>query len=133
MARKVVDVTIDAEGRDHGKLFRITEMSATQAEKWAFRAVLALGAAGVELPDGIAESGMAGLRHIALGLFLKIPFAEAEPLLDELFSCITILPNPKNPTVVRPLVPDDTEEVITRLRLRMEVVNLHLGFLQAAD
>lgn len=133
MARKVVDVTIDAEGRDHGKLFRITEMSATQAEKWAFRAVLALGAAGVELPDGIAESGMAGLRHIALGLFLKIPFAEAEPLLDELFGCITILPNPKNPTVVRPLVPDDTEEVITRLRLRMEVVNLHLGFLQAAD
>ena len=133
MARKVVDVTIDAEGRDHGKLFRITEMSATQAEKWAFRAVLALGAAGVELPDGIAESGMAGLRHIALGLFLKIPFAEAEPLLDELFSCITILPNQKNPTVVRPLVPDDTEEVITRLRLRMEVVNLHLGFLQAAD
>lgn len=132
MARKTLDVTIDAEGRDKGKVFRITEMPAAQAEKWAFRAVLALGSAGVDLPKELADSGVAGLRHVAISLLLKIPFHAADSLLDELFSCVAAVPNSANPSVVRQLVPDDTEEIATRLRLRMEVINLHAGFLLAA-
>ena len=44
MARKVEYITIDQEGRDQGKTFKITEMPALKAEKWATRAFLALAA-----------------------------------------------------------------------------------------
>ena len=57
----------------------------------------------------------------------------AEPLMDEMFRCIQIQPDPRKPEVVRPLIDngtegDDIEEVATRLRLRSEVINLHTGF-----
>ncbi|MCI0152403.1 DUF3990 domain-containing protein [Paraburkholderia sediminicola] len=31
------------DGRDHGKVFQLTEMPSDQAEKWAIRVLLALG------------------------------------------------------------------------------------------
>ena len=52
MARKVSNYTVTKEGRDLGKTFVITEMPASRAEAWATRALLALMAGGVELPDG---------------------------------------------------------------------------------
>ncbi len=42
MARKEIFYTVEDKGRDHGKVFYIREMSATQAEWWAIRAGLAI-------------------------------------------------------------------------------------------
>ena len=49
MARKETTFIADT-GRDAGKEFLITEMSASQAENWAFRVILAIGNAGIEIP-----------------------------------------------------------------------------------
>jgi len=136
MARKTLTVMITAEGRDKGKMFVLTEMSATQAEKWAARALLALGASGVEIPDGIEGQGLAGVAAIGIRAFAGLPWHLAEPLLDEMFRCVSFVPNPSQPNVVRgtavgavgPMVEDDIEEIATRVRLREEVISLHLGF-----
>ena len=67
MARNTKSLTISAEGRDKGKTFLLTEMSAVRAEKWAARAVLALLKSGVELPEDAAQAGLAGIADQRTG------------------------------------------------------------------
>lgn len=128
MARRILTVQIEDAGRDKGKVFIITEMPATQAEKWAIRAFLAMGRSGIELPEGIEHTGFAGIAKLGLSLVCKVPFDDAESLMDEMFSCVQVQPNPANPAIVRPLVEDDIEEIQTRLKLRAEVFKLHANF-----
>ncbi|HEX7687348.1 MAG TPA: hypothetical protein VF453_06565 [Burkholderiaceae bacterium] len=128
MARREAFVTIDAEGRDKGKVFKLTEMPAAQAERWAIRAFLALANAGVDLPEDVATSGMAGIAVVGIRALGKLKWADAEPLLDEMMLCVSACPQPDNRTVVTGLFPDSIEEISTRLRLRKEVFLLHTGF-----
>lgn len=132
MARKVKDVTITAAGRDNGKCFRLTEVPATQAEKWGMRAFLALARSGVEVPDNLAAAGLPGLAAVGFRAFTMMSFADAEPLLDEMFGCITRVVDPAKPIYARVLAEDDIEEVATRVFLRGEVIELHTGFSPAA-
>lgn len=132
MARKEIDYTVDGENRDTGKLFRITEMPATEAEWWAIRAGLAMAKNGVEVPDNMSDMGMHEMARIGVGMLAKIDPMDAKPLLDELMKCVKIIPDPSNRNVVRALVDSDIEEVSTRLKLRAEVFKLHVGFSQAA-
>ncbi|EPK3139487.1 hypothetical protein [Enterobacter cloacae] len=46
--------------------------------------------------------------------------------------CVQAVPNPADQNIKRPLIDDDTEEVMTRLKLRGEVFKLHVDFLTAA-
>lgn len=126
--RKTETITIQREGRDKGKVFKITEMPAAQAEKWALRAFFALANTGVELPEGLEESGMAGLAAIGLQALGKVPYEAAEPLLDDLMACVQHIPDPSKPEVVRGLIDEDIEEVATRLELKKSVWELHTGF-----
>lgn len=128
MALKTKLVPITEDGRDVNKLFLITEMPAVQAEKWGWRTFGACARAGVDIPDDAVERGLAGLLVVGLLSLARIHWHEAEPLLDEMFSRVQIIPNPLMIEVVRPLVESDIEEVATRLKLRKEVVELHLGF-----
>jgi hypothetical protein len=128
MARRTQIVAISAEGRDLGKTFLLREMPASQSEKWAARAFLALARSGVEIPDDIQSAGLAGIASVGLKAFGGMNFFDAEPLLDEMFACIFVIPDPARPQVVRALVEDDIEEVATRLKLRMEIFTLHTGF-----
>lgn len=124
MARKTIEITIASEGRDQGKTFSITEMSAVQAEKWAWRAFMGLDAVGIDVPE---RSGIAGLALIGLRALTKMRWDTAEPLLDELMSCVKIRsPNPR--AGFRDLVENDIEEIRTRLELRDAVFALHTGF-----
>ena len=132
MARKELSITITAEGRDKGKAFFIREMPASQSEKWAIRALLAMGKGGIEVPEGAERAGFAGIARMLMTLIVKLPYDDAEVLLDEMFRCIQIQPDPQRPNVVRALVEDDIEEVSTRITLRAEVFKLHAGFLSAA-
>ena len=124
MARKEATF-IGESGRDKGKQFHITEMSASRAESWAIRVLLAIGNAGIEVPDGLAAQGMAGLMAVGYMNLLKIPFEVAEPLLEEMMSCVQIIPSA---SVRRALIEDDIEEVTTRLQLRKAIWNLHMDF-----
>lgn len=126
MARKTKIVPITTEGRDFGKTFLLTEMPASQAEKWATRALLLAAHSGVNIPQvqGMAAIALVGIQTIMNG----VDFKELEPLLDEMFDCIQIIPDLKKSAFARPLIEDDIEEVMTRLQLRDEVLELHLGF-----
>ena len=132
MARHTKIVTISAEGRDQGKGFLLTELPAMQAEKWATRALLALAASGVELPDGFNPRTASAAQIVGIGLeaFGKAKWELMEPLLDEMMECVRYVPKPSNPDVVLPLATneDAIEEVSTILKLRQELLELHLGF-----
>ncbi|QDJ35831.1 hypothetical protein CBR67_03730 [Bordetella hinzii] len=129
MARKQKTVTITEDGRDKGKVFILTELSAYEAEEWAGRALFALMNAGVDVPDNIAEAGLSGVAALGLKALQALDFDQAKPLLDKMMDCVEIQPSRD---VTRRLVADDIEEVATRLKLRREVVALHLDFSPAA-
>jgi hypothetical protein len=135
MARKVLDITITAEGRDKGKVFQITEMPSTKGEKWAYRAMLALGRSGVDIPDDMMSQGMAGLASAVarwgFAALLKCDFDDLEPLLDDMLPHFRIIPEPTRPEVVRSLCDDDVDEVATWMQLRKELLSLHLDFFTA--
>ena len=127
MARKELDVKIEAEGRDKGKTFHITEMSAWDAERWAQRAFFAVMNAGVDIDDNLAKAGMAGIAVAGIKAFGSIPWEKAQPLLDELLTCVKYRFD-HAPSSIRPLVLEDVEEAATLIQLRAEALNLHINF-----
>ncbi|MCV6799839.1 hypothetical protein OII53_28045 [Achromobacter ruhlandii] len=122
-------MTISAEGRDQGKVFVLTELSAYEAEDWAGRALFALMNAGVQIPENIAQAGLAGVAALGMTALTKLPYESAKPLLDKMMECVEIQPSAK---VTRRLIADDIEEVATLLTLRKHVLGLHMDFSMAA-
>lgn len=120
--RTVITHKIEKANRDSGKVFIITEMSAHQAHRWATRAIFAVMNSGVELPDNAASLGMAGLAVMGMGALSGVPYAVAEPLLDELLTCVQI----KQDITTRALVPEDIEEAVTIFDLQRQVLTMHI-------
>lgn len=120
MARKELIFTATA-GRDSGKRFLITEMSARAGHAWATRAILALMSSGMEISDDIASKGLAGLATMALSALGKIPADQAAPLLDELLTCVQSMQE----AGTRRLVESDFEEIKTIFELQKAVFSLH--------
>lgn len=121
------------DGRDKGKLFFITEMSARQAHRWATRALFAAVNGGATIPESVAEMGMAGLASLGIKALAGINAEQAEPLLDELLACVQIMPDPMKPQIKRKLMEEasDIEEAVTYFKLQKEVLALHLDFFTA--
>ena len=126
--RTIADITITAEGRDIGKAFRLTEMSASAAEDWAIRAFMAIAKGGMEIPDGIPQS-IAGIAILGFKALSGADYATAKPLLDEMMACVQVL---TSSGVARKPQEEDIEEVATRLQLRKEVFEVHTGFFARA-
>jgi hypothetical protein len=133
MPRKEIFVTIVDDGRDKGKVFKLTEQSAIHIDKWANRAIHSIVRAGGVLPDEIQKMGIIGILAVGMHRLMHIPWAELEPLLDELMVCVQIVPTPDKPNVVRKLFPNDIEEVQTLRTLREQVFVLHTSFMKPAD
>lgn len=137
MARKEKTVVIES-GRDAGKMFLIKELPASQVERWATRALFVMMNCGVEVPDNLLSAGLAGIAAIGIKSLTKVPYELAEPLFDEMMTCIAIVPDPHQPSVKRgyggvgPMIEDDIEDVSTRLILRKAVFELHLDFFLTA-
>jgi hypothetical protein len=132
MARKTARVVITDGKRDSGKTFVITEMAADKAERWGLRALLALTHAGVEVPEGAMQAGMAGIATVGLKMLGGLDYYAAEPLLAEMLDCVQI---DMGNGVVRPLHQGDDgdiEEVKTYAKLRQACLELHVGFSMAA-
>lgn len=126
--RKTLHFRVSDSGRDNGKTFILTEMSAMKAEKWALKALLALMNSGVDVPENAKAMPTAALAELGLKALGGLSFEVAEPLLEEMLSCITFMPEPKTPHVIRPLFEEDIEEVQTLFKLRLEVLKLHVNF-----
>lgn len=135
LMRKTAIFVVEDEGRDLGKTFVLREMPAAVAERWATRALLTLARSGVQLPDDIEKAGWAGMALMGFQALSQARFEEIQPLLDEMWQCVSFRSDPRHPDVLRPLFwgnPDgegaDIDEVATMLRLRAEIFNLHAGF-----
>lgn len=134
MARKELIFTpTDGRDKENGMQFKITEMPAAQAERWAMRAIMAIMKSGMELPDDFEKNGMAGLAQLGIRAISSLDWPTAEPLLDEMMSCVTVIGDPSKPQITRPLLDSDIEEVQTRLKLRLEVLKLHVDFTATAE
>ena len=125
--RKELFVTIVDEGRDHGKVYKITEAHAVQADKWGIRAMLALNRNGAQIPDEIMKLGLIGVLVVGVHKLKGVAWEDLEPLIDEMMTCVEMVPTPSQRNVVRKLFidPNDIEEVSTwwilssRIRFRM--------------
>lgn len=122
-------VIIEAEGRDKGKTFRIDEMPASVGEQWALDALNGIARSGLIDISDLRDTPMAGLAALGLKAFMGMAKADLQPLLVQMFSCIRFVV-PAVPTG-RPLIEDDIDEIMTRLKLRQEVFELHTGFSEA--
>lgn len=143
MARKREIVTVAEKGRDEGKSFLLVEMPPRKGEKWATRALLALGrAGGAEMDPALKEelqgAGMAGIAAVGVRALAALDFHDAEPLLDEMMECVSFVPDRTKidqmtqEPISRGLIEDDIEEISTLLFLRSKIVELHVGFSIAA-
>lgn len=128
MGIKTQIVTISADNRDKGKVFIVREMPARPFEKWAVKALTAMGQAGIELPDDIMGLGGMGLAMLGFKSLIKIKAEQAEELLDEMFLYFEIQPNPNDPAIKRPILDTDIEELTTRLKLRAVWWEVQTGF-----
>lgn len=134
MARKTIDITIsDENSRDYGKTFRITEMSAADAEIWGMKALHAMVSSGIEVPQEYKENpSLAVMASIGIKALGQVQFDLLKPLLDQMMSCVEYIPDVTKPTVTNKLIDLVVEEVSTRLKLRYEVLLLHIGFFMNA-
>lgn len=128
MARKTSEVTITAEGRDQGKMFVITEMSAMKAERWGIRAAMAMSKADLNIDPQLLAAGLAGIAVVGLKGLSGAQFSDLEPLLEELMACVQVVPEPKRPEIRRAVIEDDFEEISTLLKIRYEAFSLTTGF-----
>lgn len=127
MTLKTLSVTIK-EGRDSGKVFKITEWPATRVEDWALRGAFGLGKAGVEIPSQILELGAPAIAYFVGTQVLKMPSRLGIRLANELMECVKRAED----TMDRSLVEQDIEDYQTRFKLKMEVLKLHFGFFASA-
>lgn len=130
MARKTIKY-VATDGRDKGRTFLITEMPASQAEFWAYRTLLAVVSEAIEIPEEFSNAGMEGLAKLGIQVLSKLKWKDAEPLLKEMFDCVQVIPDPNKPSLIRPLIEEDIEEISTRVNIRSEIWNLHTSFLNA--
>lgn len=123
-------ITITAQGRDFGKRFVVTEMSAWAWDEWQSRALFAISKGGGAVPDDFTEQGLAGLLAFGLQALTSVSFEEARPLMAELMACVGACPDDARPDFVRPggVLESDFEEAKTIQFLRKEALELHLGF-----
>ena len=71
------------------------------------------------------------MAEVGIKALAGLKWEVAEPLLQEMWDCVQIMPDPTKPHVVRKLIEEDIEEIATRVKLRAEVWKLHTGFLKA--
>lgn len=154
MARKTKEISITAEGRDKGKRFFLTEMSAAAAERWARKALAGINVRYPGAFQAVAQNGASALAGTdPLNLLECIP----EELFDEAMKCVQIIDNGGKRTLrqwtdqqrelenaLRRAYPDgnpykgtevddDIEDVATITLLRAELWNLHMDFSGAAS
>jgi hypothetical protein len=133
MARHTKVVTIEASGRDKGKRFFLTEMSAAAFAEWVMKATFAISKNGGQVSPDFIKDGIPGLLMFGLTAITTCSFEAARPLVDEIMACVQTMPglltdSHDRRNMIRPTMPEDFEEYTTVLQLQKEALELHLGF-----
>lgn len=126
--RKEKEIKIE-EGRDAGKVFKITEMPAFQQDSWATRMLVAMGS---KLTGGLASLATISLQDIASSFF-KMDYKVSEPLLQELLDCCSYKKEGTLVVLKKDMVDSIIEDWQTLQTLRMEALALNFGFFEEGD
>jgi hypothetical protein len=132
MARREERLTIadkDPAYRDNSKTFVLMEMDAYSGQKWATRALFALGSSGLQLPSEALGGGWAALAGFAFQALLSADYRLVEPLLDEMLAQAKYEHLPGQPLMsIAPGKGCVVEEIKTFLTLQSALFKLHTGF-----
>ena len=126
--RKTKEIVIE-DGRDKGKKFKITEMPPYQMDRWATRALLALGK---NHKGGILAIASMNPKDL-LDAFSEADPDTIEPLSQELLECCSFVKDGTSITLTKEYIDNIIEEWKTLSKLRWEALQLNIGFLEEGD
>lgn len=134
MARKEISFIVEEEGRDKGKEFLITEMSAWDADTLAQDIFRAMGDSGFsEIPADVIAMGCAGLATVGLSVISASSPDVARQLRDRLMSTVDIVITNEGTRQQRKVKGElDFEEVSTIRKLLDKVFQVNFDFLTIA-
>lgn len=134
MARKEIPFIVEEEGRDKGKEFLITEMSAWDADTLAQDIFRAMGDSRLtEIPADVIAMGCAGLATIGLSVISASSPDVARHLRDRLMSTVDIIITNEGGRQQRKVKGElDFEEVSTIRTLLDKVFQVNFDFLTTA-
>ncbi|CNF28803.1 hypothetical protein QVN42_13255 [Yersinia nurmii] len=133
MSRKQITYIVEDEGRDKGKEFLITEMSAWDAEELSEEIYRAMGHGEFNsLPADVVSMGISGLATVGMSVLAAAPASVSRPISDRLLSTVLIVITHNGKENSRPIKSIDFEEVSTIRALKDKVFELNFGFLSLA-
>lgn len=134
MARKEIPFIVEEEGRDKGKEFLITEMSAWDADSLAQDIFRAMGDSNYSsIPADVIAMGCAGLATVGLSVISASSPEVARQLRDRLMSTVEIIITNDGQRQQRKVNGSlDFEEVSTIRSLLDKVFQVNFDFLTIA-
>ncbi|EBD9024069.1 hypothetical protein DAC68_15780 [Salmonella enterica] len=134
MARKEIPFIVEEEGRDKGKEFLITEMSAWDADTLAQDIFRAMGDSNYSsIPADVIAMGCAGLATVGLSVISASSPEVARQLRDRLMSTVDIIITNDGQRQQRKVNGSlDFEEVSTIRTLLDKVFQVNFDFLTIA-
>lgn len=134
MARKEIPFIVETEGRDKGKEFLITEMSAWDADTLAQDIFRAMGDSNYSsIPADVIAMGCAGLATVGLSVISASSPEVARQLRDRLMSTVDIIITNDGQRQQRKVNGSmDFEEVSTIRTLLDKVFQVNFDFLTIA-
>ncbi|QLY03556.1 MULTISPECIES: hypothetical protein [Citrobacter] len=134
MARKEIPFIVETEGRDKGKEFLITEMSAWDADTLAQDIFRAMGDSNYSsIPADVIAMGCAGLATVGLSVISASSPEVARQLRDRLMSTVDIIITSEGQRQQRKVNGSlDFEEVSTIRSLLDKVFQVNFDFLTIA-
>lgn len=134
MARKEIPFIVEEEGRDKGKEFLITEMSAWDADTLAQDIFRAMGDSNYsQIPADVIAMGCAGLATVGLSVISASSPDVARQLRDRLMSTVDIVITHEGERQQRKVKGElDFEEVSTIRKLLDKVFQVNFDFLTIA-
>ncbi|MBP8542014.1 MULTISPECIES: hypothetical protein [unclassified Citrobacter] len=134
MARKEIPFIVEEEGRDKGKEFLITEMSAWDADSLAQDIFRAMGDSNYSsIPADVIAMGCAGLATVGLSVISASSPEVARQLRDRLMSTVDIIITNEGQRQQRKVNGSlDFEEVSTIRSLLDKVFEINFNFLTIA-
>jgi hypothetical protein len=123
-------VRSEAHGeRDNGKTFVLTEMDAYSGQRWATKALQALGSGGIHIDADSLKGGFAALAGIAFVGLLRANTDTIQGLLDEMLMCAKYEHQAGQPLqAIVPGIKCCVEEIKTFYTIQRALFTLHTGF-----
>ena len=137
MAIREKIITIEADGEDKGKRFRIRRMNAIDGDRWGCHCIKALVEAGKNIHGLNPDDGLAGVAAMGIELLNNMARDQMDDLNDRLMECVKFLPNDKDDSIEIDWKHAGNTGQFTDLKtpgvIRSEAFSLHVDFFKGAQ